>query len=150
MDRQQEILARLFEVLKTCLDKPEHAFRNKLNLPDHLRPAIIMFDGDENTADDVDSYGRHRAPGAQAIMMDAVPEIYVFVEGKEDEVGPALAALRAKILKAIYTDETLVALCANGDIRYQGYATGFATGKKVEAEAGIQISFRYVLRPTQL
>lgn len=148
-DRREAILLALIDVLKNVGVPANRVFRNRLSIAENLRPAIDIFDGDEEPAADVESYGRGR-PARGPVMVDMTPEIYFFLDGTEAEVGPALSALRVKIIKAVLSSETLVALCANGDIRYAGFATGFAEGRRVEAEAGISFAFRYILYPSKL
>lgn len=148
-DRREAILVRIKEVLATYVPT-NHAFRNRLRIPDELLkegPVAVVLDGDE-TPDDT-AYGRGR-PATTPVIVTMTPEIYTFVADAADVVGTSVNTLRGKIIKGVLTDETLVALCHNGDIRYQGFMTGFAFGRSLEGEAGLSFAFQYVLRPTQL
>lgn len=147
-DVREAILARL-QVLFAGIVGTDHAFRNRLNIPDELLPAISVLDGDE-TPDD-SGYGRGR-PANGPLVMYLRPEIYGFVDANaaDSEVGPAVSALRAAILKAVLNDSTLLGLCKDADIRYEGFSSGLAGGRSLEGELGLALCFVYVLRPKTL
>jgi hypothetical protein len=145
-DTREAILARLLVLFKGILGE-KHAFRNRLNIPDELLPALSVLDGDESPDDS--SYGRGR-PANGPVVVTMRPEIYGFVAGDDDDVGPALSALRADVLKAVLNDATLLGLCKDGDIRYEGFASGLANGRSLEGEMGLALAFVYVLRPSRL
>jgi hypothetical protein len=145
-DVREAILARL-QVLFAGIVGASHSFRNRLSIPDALLPAISVLDGDE-TPDD-SGYGKGR-PANGPIVMYLRPEIYGFVDGEDSEVGPNVSALRASMLKAVLNDSTLLGLCLNGDIRYEGFSSGLANGRSLEGELGLALCFVYVLRPKTL
>lgn len=147
-DPREQILARLVVLAKGIGGmNPKHVFRNKLRIADELLPAISILDGDE-TPDD-SSYGRGRSARGP-IIMTMRPEIYGFVKGDEESVGQDMNALRAALIKAITTDATLLGLCKDGDVRYEGFASGMANGRSMEGEMGLAFAFVYVLRPAAL
>lgn len=146
-DTREAILDRLLVLAKTCIANPKHVFRNRLRIPDELLPAISILDGDE-TPDD-SGYGRGR-PANAPIVVTMRPEIYGFVAGDEESAGQDLNALRALLIKAILNDATLLGLCKDGDIRYEGFASGMANGRSLEGEMGLAFAFVYVLRPKSL
>jgi hypothetical protein len=70
---------------------------------------------------------------------------------KPEELGTAINALRAQLVKAILTDTGLLAILgSNGEARYEGCATALARGRSMEGEMGVSFSFAYVLRPEEL
>lgn len=145
-DPREAILERLLAIFKTIVPE-EHAFRNRLNIPDELLPAIAILDGDEDP--DQAAYERGR-PANTPVYITMRPEIYAFTADRPAAVGSGLNAIRRAIVKAVMNDETLLGLCANGDIRYLGYSTGLANGRSLEGELGIAFAFVYVLRPKSL
>lgn len=147
-DVREAILARLLVLFKAIVGA-DKAFRNRLRIPDELLPAITVLDGDE-TPDD-SSYGRGR-PANGPLIVTMRPEIYAFTDSDQDDesLGAGLNALRAQIMKAVLNDETLLGLCKDGDIRYEGFSTGLAQGRSLEGELGIAFAFVYVLRPKSL
>src|SRR5690349_14254137 len=111
-DTREQILARLLVLFKQIVG-PKHAFRNRLTIPDELLPALTVLDGDESVDDS--SYGRGRRANGP-LVMTMRPEIYGFVAGKDDEVGPALNQLRSDVLRLVLNDGVLLGLCKDGDI----------------------------------
>lgn len=152
-DVREAILSRLVVVCKTISGlkqlpngKGPAVFRNKLRIDDDHLPCIAILDGDE-TPDD-SSYGRGR-PANGPIVMTLRPEIYGFV-ADDDDPGPELSSLRAAILKVVLNDATLLGLCKDGDIRFEGFSTSYANGRSLEGEMGLALAFVYVLRPSAL
>ena len=145
-DKREQLLSRLLVVAQS-IPGIASAFRNKDEISDKARPAIVILDADE-TADDADpSHRPARSPRRVAMT----PEIYLLLGAKPEHVGPEINALRAKFIKAVLTDSELLALVgSNGDIRYEGCATSLARGRNMEGEMGISFSFSYVLRPEEL
>jgi hypothetical protein len=146
MDRREEILSRLLEIAKSIVGM-DKAFRNRVEIAESARPAIIILDADE-LADEAD-VGRGRPPLAPRIV-GMTPEIYMLLGETPENVGVALNTLRAAFIKAVLSDSSLVVLCHNGDIRYEGFSTGLAAGRSMEGECGVSFTFRYVLRPDKL
>jgi hypothetical protein len=145
-DVREAILARLIVLFKQ-ISGVNKVFRNKLRIDDEHLPAIAVLDGDE-TPDD-SSYGKGR-PANGPVVMVMRPEIYGFVTGDDDAVGPELNSLRSAILKTVLNDATLLGLCKDGDIRYEGFSSAMANGRSLEGEMGLALAFVYVLRPKTL
>lgn len=141
-DVREAILTRLAAILLTASGGAHHFYRNTLRIQDERLPAIAMLDGDE-TPDDK-AYGRGR-PANTPVVVTMRPEIYLFVGA--DNPGPALNAKRLVVLQAVMNDATLLSLCVNGDIRFEGFSTGLAQGRSMEGEGAIALAFIYVLRP---
>jgi hypothetical protein len=145
-DRREMILTRLLAVAMSCPGITA-AFRNKDEISEKQRPAIVILDADE-VADDADPTLR---PVRSPRRIGMTPEIYILLGGKPEDIGPAINALRASFVKALLTDQDLQALVGtSGDIRYEGCATGLARGRNMEGEMGVSFTFTYVLRPDEL
>ena len=53
------------------------------------------------------------------------PEIYLMLGAKPEDVGTAINGFRAAFIKAVLVDSELATIVgSNGDIRYEGCATG--------------------------
>lgn len=147
LDRREAILVRLLQVAET-IEGVTYAARNRLDLSDRQRPAIIILDSDEV----VDAGGAGQGRGATASsIVSMTPEILVLLQDNYDRadaggVGAALNTMRARLLSAVLKDTTLATLTGpNGQIRYEGCATGLSRGRNMEGEMGVAFSFQYPL-----
>jgi hypothetical protein len=147
-DKRELILARLLGISQG-LPGITAAFRNKDEISDRQRPCIVILDADE-AADDADPSGLARRPNAPR-RVGMTPEIYLMLGAKPEDVGTAINRLRASFVKAVLMDSELATIVgSNGDIRYEGCATGLARGRTMEAEMGLSFTFSYILRPDEL
>ena len=146
IDRREMILSRLLEIAGS-MEGIVAAFRNKDEIGEKQRPAIVILDADE-AADDADPSSRpSRAPRRVAMT----PEIYILLGAKPEDLGTAINTLRARLLKAILMDSSLLTILgSSGEARYEGCATALARGRSMEGEMGVSFSFTYVLRPEEL
>ena len=147
-DKREQILVRLLGIAQ-ALPGIAAAFRNKDEISDRQRPCIVILDADE-AADDADPSGLARRPNAPR-RVGMTPEIYLMLGAKPEDVGTAINGFRAAFIKAVLTDPELATIVgSNGDIRYEGCATGLARGRNMEAEMGLSFTFSYILRPDEL
>ena len=145
-DRRELILVRLLEIAKG-IEGIAGAFRNRDELSEKQRPAIVILDADE-AADDADPTTR---PSRSPRRVAMTPEIYILLGAKPEELGSVINALRARFVKSVLGDSQLASIVgSNGDIRYEGCATALARGRSMEGEMGVSFSFTYVLRPEEL
>jgi hypothetical protein len=146
IDRREMILSRLLEIAGRTQGIVA-AFRNKDEISEKQRPAIVILDADE-AADDADPSSRpSRAPRRVAMT----PEIYILLGAKPEDLGTAINTLRARLLKAILMDSSLLTILgSSGEARYEGCATALARGRSMEGEMGVSFSFTYVLRLEEL
>ena len=145
-DRREMILTRLLEIA-VGVDGIVAAFRNKDEISEKQRPAIVILDADE-AADDADPGSR---PARSPRRVAMTPEIYILLGAKPEELGSVINALRARFVKSVLGDSQLGSIVGtNGDIRYEGCATALARGRSMEGEMGVSFSFTYVLRPEEL
>ena len=147
-DKREQILVRLLGIAQG-LPGIAAAFRNKDEISDRQRPCIVILDADE-AADDADPSGLARRPNAPR-RIGMTPEIYLMLGAKPEDVGTAINGFRAAFIKAVLMDSELATIVgSNGDIRYEGCATGLARGRNMEAEMGLSFTFSYILRPDEL
>jgi hypothetical protein len=145
-DRRELILVRLLEIAKG-IEGIAGAFRNRDELSEKQRPAIVILDADE-AADDADPTTR---PSRSLRRVAMTPEIYILLGAKPEDLGTAINALRARFVRAVLGDAQLASIVStNGAIRYEGCATALARGRSMEGEMGVSFSFTYVLRPEEL
>jgi hypothetical protein len=146
IDRREMILSRLLEIAGSTQGIVA-AFRNKDEISEKRRPAIVSLDADEAAADAAPSSRPSRAPRRVAMT----PEIYILLGAKPEDLGTAINTLRARLVKAILMDPSLLTILgSSGDARYEGCATALARGRSMEGEMGVSFSFTYVLRPEEL
>ena len=147
MDKREMILSRLIEIY-TTVPGVKRVYRNRDEISDHDRPAIVMLDSDE-TADERNQ-GLNR-PGRASNLMVMTPETYILLSGLPEDVGERLNTLRAAVIKAVITDGPLAALVGtNGQVRYEGCASTLTRGNATRGEMGVAFSITYVLTPEQL
>jgi len=150
-DRREAILQRLLAVCEAT--GAPYVFRNRLDLSERQRPAIVILDSDEVA--EAGGAGQGRTPRAPVIV-SMTPEILILLQDNADRtgsggVGAALNAIRADLLRAILSDTTLKQLTGpNGTIRYEGCATGLSRGRNMEGEMGISLAFEYPLIISEL
>lgn len=151
-DRREAIIQRLL-VLAEAVDGVPFAFRNRLDLGERQRPAIVILDSDEIVDAGGSAQGR---PGRVPSVVSMTPEILILLQDDADRtgsagVGAALNTIRAKYLSAILSDSVLAELTGpNGSIRYEGCATGLSRGRNMEGEMGLSVAFQYPLIPAEL
>ena len=146
IDRREMILSRLLEIAGSTQGIVA-ALRNKDEISEKQRPAIVILDADE-AADDADPTTR---PSRSPRRVAMTPEIYILLGAKPEDLGTAINALRARFVKSVLGDSQLGSIVGtNGDIRYEGCATALARGRSMEGEMGVSFSFTYVLRPEEL
>ena len=145
-DRREMILSRLLEIARG-IDGIAAAFRNKDEISEKQRPAIVILDADE-AADDADPSQR---PSRSPRRVAMTPEVYIMLGARPEDIGTAINSLRARLVKAVLGDSALLSILgSNGEARYEGCATALARGRTMEGEMGVSFSFTYVLRPDEL
>lgn len=146
-DLREQILVQLVKVASRVRGV-SGAYRNGVNLSETKLPCIVIHDGDE-VADDNDPQRQASAP--RRVMM--TPDITLAVAAEQESVGTELNTLRARIVGAILSDATLIALTGTspfGGIRYEGCSTELHQGRTIQGMMSIRFSFSYVLRASDL
>jgi hypothetical protein len=150
MDRREQILNRLFDVLKT-IPGVKQWVRNRAELPNEDRPAITQMDADETANPNAFQKGRI---GVSPSLVTCTPEIYVVLDDRKPDnlnVGQDLNAFRVLIVKAVRDDATLKSLVgSNGEIRYNGCNTDLGRDRNLVGEMLISLSFVYPFIPSEL
>jgi hypothetical protein len=145
MDKRELILTRLGEIYSGI--DGFNFFRNKQNISDARRPAILLYDGDEKVEED--DFNRKR-PSQAPLRVHMKPETYILLAASAETVGQELNAARALVINAVLTDAELKTLVHDGDIRYDGCLTMLANGRSVTGEAGLSFTLPYILKPVDL
>jgi hypothetical protein len=145
-DVREEILVRLLAIAG-AVPGVVTAARNRNNIAENERPAILILDADE-AAEPNDPVNR---PANAPRRIGMTPEIYILLGAKPDNVGASINGLRQRFLGAVMHDAELGQIIGtNGRIRYEGCATGLTLGRKIEAEMGVSMTFSYFLIPSDL
>lgn len=156
MDVREAIL----ELIKTTLESPSlpdivSVVRNKGELPQEKRPAIIVLDGDERSRSDNNRSGRgNSSPN----IMEMTVEVFVTLgqrnpktDAEGDNVGTILNGYRATIIKRLLEDLDLQALCGpSGSVTFAGTTTDLARGRPMAGEMGLSFRVNYVLKVSDL
>lgn len=141
-DRREAILQHLERIAKTIVP-PENVFRNQLDIPEDLNPAISILDGDE-----IPREGRRGRGALAESIVEMLPQVVFQLQSAAP--GPKLNALKCAFVKAVTHDSLLVAACYEGEIEFSGFETGLGVGRSLEGEAVLSLTLPYVLRPAKL
>ena len=147
-DVREDILKRILAIAKTVLPPSR---RMDFVLNDDDLPYFVLMDGDESYPGD-DEF-KHPPEAAQLMLMQ--PKLLLFLE-QADRVGEGLSFYRAKIIKAVVTDETLKNLTGHISgrrpigARYIGCEVGVQLSEAEFADAAFSFALLYVLKPTDL
>jgi hypothetical protein len=148
IDRREQILARLVEIMET-IPAVGAVYRNNPDPNEGRMPAIIVFDADEEIAPLPDT-ARYKGSTAPQVMVMR-PEIYILLSARAADAGTRLNELRARIYKAVVTDEALSDIVGtNGRISLEAGRSGFAVGRAMSSELKLEFGFTYVLQPSDL
>lgn len=146
-DRREEILLRLMAILGGIAGIRKVA-RNSDEINERLRPAVSLFDGSEEAASETRPKQRSIAPPVPMVM---TPDIVLLMGDSAADIGSAVNAMRAKIVKAVQTDTELAQLTTNGDgVAYLGCETNLERGRESEAEIALFFAVPYMLFPENL
>lgn len=149
-DVREDILARLLEVVAT-IPNIRSAQRNNVDITEDQLPAVIVFDGDEDSdgANDVSMKQPYRPYNVQM-----TPEIVIAQQA--DEVGSDLTTLRRELIKRVLKDTELneqivkTGRHGNGAIRYLGCQTDLGWMRSLHGALRAQFLFKYTLKPDDL
>jgi hypothetical protein len=150
VDTREDILARLLEVV-AGIPNIRSAQRNNVDIPEDQLPAVIVFDGDEETQNALDHLERQ---STSVIIVHMQPEIVITQQA--DEVGSELTTLRRELIRRVLTDtalnEEIVKTWRNGHgaIRYLGCQTDLGWGRSLQGALRAQFMFKYTLKPEEL
>jgi hypothetical protein len=150
---REEILTRVFQILQAVAgDVP--VYRNRKDVLDIVRPAIVLLDGTEkNISPDQESGKTVRMRPALICMS---PQIFVLLKERDNAmnntVGNVSAPLGAElnywidaIRGALSSDPTLLQLITpNGQVIFRGAWTDCQTGSTIIGELRMFIDLLYI------
>jgi hypothetical protein len=155
-DKRDLILTQLLTILEAIPDQlgytAHSVFRNRGELKDDLRPAIVLLDGTEQHDARVEGRGRmFMSPNIVTLL----PQIFVLLVPRKLPtnlgVGEELNVFRVAIIRAIATDDTLASLCGpNGGVFLRKCDTDMQTGNTLQGQLRMDFAFKYVLDPYSL
>lgn len=147
-DKRELILARLLDIA-TGITGIVTVVRNAQLLDDAKLPAIQLIDADEATEDsDMQPPGRTLPPGPARSAMS--PEFYITVSGKPEDIGTAVNVYRARLIRAVLTDATLLEITGANGIRYNACAVDLSRAREMQASMGVSFTFTYLLKVADL
>ncbi len=145
-DRRENIHARILEIVDK-VEGIERARRNVTVIPDDIRPAAIITDGDETVLIKSEQDIRSRT----GPIVNCTPGIRLLMGDDSENVGTLANTLRARVLYAILSDADLLAECGpNGRLEYGGLILGIGGGRQTEIEITILLNCTYPLKLTEL
>lgn len=145
MDRREQILARLLVLAR--VSGINAAYRNKPQLNENDLDVIVIYDGDE-MSDERDPEVR---PTNAPRRVSMTPSIEIIAGGAPEDIGTKVNGYRAKLIKAISTDATLIGLVNDRQgIRYLGCLSGSGLGSTMDANMVLNFAFAYRLFPDEL
>jgi hypothetical protein len=151
-DTREAILVRLLAIAGS-LDGIAYAARNDINIAEEQLPAAIVLDGEEEVDDD---HLRRNVPALASMRVHMTPLVSLWVSERTPDVGGALNALRAALIRAVLSDTTLATLAgegggrSSGAVRYLGCAPGLMEGRAVIGNMIPRFRISYVLDPSEL
>lgn len=151
MDKREAILERLFTVL-AGLDGFASIWRNRAELKEDKRPALVMLDGSEAVQLAQARNGRGQPAGVAQSLLYVKPQIFVLLKSQKPEnatVGQLLNQYRRSIILAVAQDDALTAMVA-GSVEYDGCETDMQTGSTVQGEMQLHFSFPYAFKLSEL
>lgn len=145
-DKRELILARLLDVLEG-VQSGIVALRNEPNIDPDSRPALFLYDGDEQ-AEPRDP-NRGGPPSIRRVRM--TPQVVALASASAANIGAAINELRATIVHDVLTDTTLLGYSLNGvEVTYEGAEQIVEDGRRVEGAMALTFAITYTLRTTDL
>jgi hypothetical protein len=145
-DRREEILSRLLEVCR-AVEGITTAIRNQDSISETSLPALILIDAGE-VANESDPKIR---PANAPRRVTMTPEIRILLQDYPEGVGSGLNLYRSRLIKAVLTDSTLLALTTEGQgARYEGAVSELRAGRSMTGDMLCAFSFTYYLKPNDL
>jgi hypothetical protein len=145
LDQRENILARLV-VVCAAVEGVANAVRNRLDVTQLERPAIVVLDGSEHFRDaPQNTRGEDRS---DIQRMDLMPAISIHVRGSDSvEGGGVLSLYRSRVVSALLNDATLLGyLGTNGRVRYGGCTVAAPTAEGREYRIDLSLLISYVFR----
>jgi hypothetical protein len=149
-DQREAILSRLVTVCGAVAGI-NAVDRNRLDVSDMLRPAVIVLDGTETllSAQPTSSAG---ATVSEKQRMELHPQIFIAVRGNGGgEAGSLLTLYRNRVVSAILNDAALrSSVTPNGGMRYEGCVVPAPDAEAREYRIDINVVFTYIFSLSDL
>jgi hypothetical protein len=143
-DVREDILARLLEVV-AAIPNIRSAVRNDVDTVEDKLPAVVVFDGDEETNGAEDRSARL---SNRPYVVQMMPQVIV---QERHGVGSELSILRREIISRVLNDAVLIEqVGSNGAIRYLGCETDFGWLRSQFNAMNVQFMFQYSLKIEEL
>jgi hypothetical protein len=143
-DQREAILSRLVTVCGAVAGI-NAVDRNRLDVSDMLRPAVIVLDGTETllSAQPTSSF---QATVSEKQRMELHPQIIVAVRGNGGgEAGSLLTLYRNRVVAAILNDTALrSSVTPNGGMRYEGCVVPAPDAEAREYRIDLNLVFTYI------
>lgn len=148
-DRRETILAAMFTAIQATVADSGETLTFERNRPDAADPKsfplVLMYDGDEDAPDP-----QLRPINRQAVTKLVMqPEVWGYVEAKASEVGTKLNHLRARVIKAIFTNAAFIAAVGNEVVTIGPTKTGLGKSKQAMSGFGLTLSITYDFNPRE-
>ncbi len=148
MDVREAILSRIEVVLEGITDI-QTVERNRIAFDETQLPAAGVLEGDEEVAPN--SLGRSGPASGRPYIVTATPQVFIRVGEPSEEIGPALNALRAAIIKALTSDSELNSLSADdGGVHYAGMQSTLHAARSMVGATAMVFAIKYLLYPDRL
>lgn len=144
-DRRELILARLLDVMQEAGNATGEVSitckRNYVTISETDVPIAVLFDGDE----EAEPLRENHSPKA-ASKVTMIPEIFIWLQDKSDNVGTDVNSFRTKFISAICNDSELRTIAGpNGSIRYRGMGSEMHAVTAVMAKCTLRFAITYPL-----
>jgi len=147
-DTRELILSQLLTIAKKVTPA---AKRMEFGASSDDNPALMLIDGEESILSS-DPFA-HQSEYTHKIQMD--PHFVLMLQTSE-RAGPLMNKIRAQLVKAVLSDETLKNLTGNQSgstkvgARYMGCETGVQMGEGLVGVMTLRFSLIYVMKPSNL
>jgi hypothetical protein len=145
-DKRELILARLVDVLD-AVQSGMTVWRNAPTIDPDTRPSMVVYDGDEEANPSDPNQGGPRA--RRRVRM--TPTVVILAQGPAESIGTSINELRAAVMHAVLTDETLLGYTINDSgVAYEGAQQIVEDGRRVEGAMALTFGLTYVLNTSDL
>lgn len=157
-DKGELILERILAILTAIPQQLGYSvhttWRNRGELAEDKRPAMVLMDGTEENIKLLQTQGSGRVFMSPTVMR-LFPQIFVLLKPRDtilnEGVGLELRTFRNAIIKAIAQDKILPQLCgSNGSVSLLRVETDMQTGSTAQGELRIDFAFDYTMNPNDL
>lgn len=145
-DVREQILARLLLIING-ISGVQTSARNVDDLSEAKLPALVLHDGAEEAADNVEAIGL----AGNVVAMSV--QISILLGDQPENVGTAANVFRAAVCKAVLGDSQLALLCRGIRLpgaRYTGCALTTLDGRDIKAEMQVEFVVTYPFNPRAL